>query len=380
MRILFTSSIPYLPQIYGGLNTNTHELCGALMKRGHSPAVLTRLSYANAFGARRLLTERTRGRRLFCDTSLGYPVFRTREPWTMVAEIPHHDVAIMLDGYVSQFAAGFARRKIPAITYFHGLDFEDWTVEGRPATAADLPQTQYFANSRYTAARFRRRYGMDARIIRPVFHGERYRTERVSQNVVFINPVPEKGVELALEIAALCPEIGFVFVKGWPLAIGDHWRLHKTLRRLTNVRLMERCTDMRDVFRHCHILLAPSQWLRETWGRVASEAHFSGIPVIGSDLGGLPEAIGPGGILIGADQPAAVWATAVRRLWHDEELYLAKSRAAREYAARGELDLGSQIDLLMAGLERAVAQAQSSGQVGAAASDHVVPMPKGAAA
>lgn len=379
MRILFTSSIPYLPQIYGGLNTNTHELCDALMKRGHFPSVLTRLSYANAFGARRLLTERTRGRKIFCDATLGYPVFRTREPWNMVDEVPHHDVAIMLDGYVSQFAAGFARRQIPAITYFHGLDFEDWTIGGRPATAADLPRTQYFANSRYTAARFRRRYGMDARIIPPVFHGERYRTERVSRNVVFINPVPEKGVQLALEIAALCPEIGFMFVKGWPLAIRDYWRLHRTLRRLPNVRLVERCTDMREIFRHCHILLAPSKWLRETWGRVASEAHFSGIPVVGSDIGGLPEAIGPGGILIAADQPAEVWATALKRLWHDEELYRAKSRAAWEYAARGELDIASQIDLLLAGLDRAVAQARP-GALGSAAPDHIGTMLKGAVA
>ena len=379
MRILFTSSIPYLPQIYGGLNTNTHELCVELKKRGHIPSVLTRLSYANAFGARRLLTERTRGRRLFCDTTLGYPVFRARQPWTMVQALPHHDVAIMQDGHVPQFAAALAECEVPAVTYFHGLDFEDWTIDGRRAAATDLPTTQYFANSRYTAARFRRCYGLDAHIIPPVFRGERYRTERVSRHVVFINPVQEKGVELALDIAAFCPEIPFMFVKGWPLGLGNHWRLHRALRRVPNVRLVERRTDMREIFRHCHLLLAPSKWSRETWGRVASEAHFSGIPVIGSDVGGLPEAIGPGGILIGAEQTAEVWATAIRRLWHDDELYLAKSRAAREYSARSELELASQIDLLLAGLERAVGRARPR-PLGSSAPDQIAAMRKGAAA
>ena len=54
--------------------------------------------------------------------------------------------------------------------------------------------------------------------------------------------------------------------------------------------------DMRSVYRDTKVLLVPSQWL-ETWGRVATEAQFSGIPVLASRSGALPEAVGPGGIL-----------------------------------------------------------------------------------
>src|SRR3546814_9881685 len=43
--------------------------------------------------------------------------------------------------------------------------------------------------------------------------------------------------------------------------------------------------DMREVYRRTHTLLVPSQW-EEAWGRVATEAQFSGIPVLASDRGG----------------------------------------------------------------------------------------------
>jgi glycosyltransferase involved in cell wall biosynthesis len=74
--------------------------------------------------------------------------------------------------------------------------------------------------------------------------------------------------------------------------------------------------DVREVYARARFLLAPSLW-REAWGRVASEAQCSGLPVIGSDRGGLPEAIGPGGVVIPAEADLAGWVAAVRRLWSD---------------------------------------------------------------
>jgi glycosyltransferase involved in cell wall biosynthesis len=265
----------------------------------------------------------------------------------------------MQDGHVPQFAAALQARGVPAIAYFHGLDFEDWTVRGRSATAADLPAAPLFANSEYTARRFNRKYGITVPVIPPVFRPELYRTARRGKNVVFINPVPEKGVDLALEIAASCPEIPFVFVKGWPIGLRDYLRLTHRISRLQNVRLVERRDDMREIFRECLMLLVPSKWQRETWGRVASEAHFSGIPVIGTKVGGLPEAIGPGGVVIEPGQAAATWVAAVRRLYHDEEFYQEKSRAALLYSQRPELQMHRQVTTLLAGLNQAISLHQS---------------------
>jgi hypothetical protein len=44
MTILFITARPYLPQIYGGLQTSTDELCYHLIERGREVAVLSTLT------------------------------------------------------------------------------------------------------------------------------------------------------------------------------------------------------------------------------------------------------------------------------------------------------------------------------------------------
>ena len=97
--------------------------------------------------------------------------------------------------------------------------------------------------------------------------------------VTFINPVSVKGVDLALEIAAGAPDIPFCFVKAWPIPLREQARLRRGLKRAPNIVMHERTYDMREVYRKTRVLLVPSQWEAETWGRVVSEAQFSGIPV-----------------------------------------------------------------------------------------------------
>lgn len=103
---------------------------------------------------------------------------------------------------------------------------------------------------------------------------------------------------------------------------------------------------MSEVFGRTKILLAPSQW-EEAWGRVASEAHCSGIPVVGSNRGGLPEAIGPGGMILLHDAPAEEWAAAIRLLWSNPAAYETYSRAATTYAGRKQLDSTTQFNSFM---------------------------------
>lgn len=54
-------------------------------------------------------------------------------------------------------------------------------------------------------------------------------------------------------------------------------------------------TDMEPVFDNISVLIVPSLW-QEAWGLIATEAQLRGIPVIASNVGGLPEAkryVGP---------------------------------------------------------------------------------------
>jgi glycosyltransferase involved in cell wall biosynthesis len=161
--------------------------------------------------------------------------------------------------------------------------------------------------------------------------------------VTFINPHPKKGRDIAIGIARLCSEIPFVFVESWPLSPDERQELTQKLTTVPNVTLLAPCDDMSQVYGKCRILLAPSVW-EEAYGRVATEAQASGIPVIGSTRGGLPEAIGPGGILFDPDAPVADWAAAVRKLWHDSRRYDELSAAARAHTLRPEISFPHQIE------------------------------------
>ena len=89
---------------------------------------------------------------------------------------------------------------------------------------------------------------------------------------------------------------------------------------LHNVTLLSPQKDMREIYGKCRLLLVPSVW-EEAYGRVATEAQVSGIPVIASTRGGLPEAVGSGGILLDPAGPIEPWVNSVRKLWSDKTYY-----------------------------------------------------------
>ena len=166
--------------------------------------------------------------------------------------------------------------------------------------------------------------------------------------VTFINPVAEKGVEVALAIAEQCPEIPFRFVKAWPLGIRHAAKLNSRVRRLCNVEMVGRSNDMSPIYASTRVLLTPSQWEAETWGRVVSEAQFSGIPVLASDRGALPETVGSGGAIIRYNAPAERWAAELKRMWTDHAYYGRLQQAALEHSRRAALDFNRQIDTFLA--------------------------------
>jgi glycosyltransferase involved in cell wall biosynthesis len=121
-------------------------------------------------------------------------------------------------------------------------------------------------------------------------------------------------------------------------------QLIEKLTALANVTLLPPRNDMRGVYGKCKILLVPSIW-EEGYGRVVTEAQISGIPVIASRRGGLPESVGSGGILLDPDRPIADWVAVVRKLWLDDRYYGELSAAALAYAARSENSFSQKLDL-----------------------------------
>lgn len=345
LRILFTTGNAYLPQSFGGAQSTTDELFQHLVRAGHAPAVLCRL---DGTAGRRMLASRMvkkltlRG--FTCDRALGYPVFRA---WDICdpAEVVRRfrpDVAVIQHGRSVPMALALHRLGVPVIFYFHNVEESD--LEGDPSS---VPDARFMTNSRFSARWFNERFGIEPLVVPPFIDAGRYRVARTRGAVTFINPHPWKGVDIAVEVARECPEIPFLFVESWRLVEPMRQDLGRKLAGLDNVALMPPTRNMRSVYGRTWILLAPSQW-HEPWGRVASEAHVSGIPVIGSRRGGLPEAIGAGGIVIDAEAPVEVWSAAVRRLWHDEAAYRRLSEAALAASARRELDPDWQVATYLA--------------------------------
>ncbi len=68
------------------------------------------------------------------------------------------------------------------------------------------------------------------------------------------------------------------------------------------------------------MLIVPSVW-QEGFGMVAVEAQAAGKPVIASHIGGLPESVGSGGILISDHDNPIAWANAITTLRNDSTTY-----------------------------------------------------------
>jgi glycosyltransferase involved in cell wall biosynthesis len=78
------------------------------------------------------------------------------------------------------------------------------------------------------------------------------------------------------------------------------------------------------------LLVLPSR--AEAYGMVVTEALARGLPVVASDVGGVPEALGDGGLLVPPDDPEAL-AGALRAWLADAELRARLREAARARSA-----------------------------------------------
>ena len=109
---------------------------------------------------------------------------------------------------------------------------------------------------------------------------------------------------------------------------------------------MPHTTDPRRFWGLTKIALLPSLWW-ENQPLVAIEAVINGIPVIGSDRGGIPETVGDGGTVLPRPErltpmtrivPEAEevepWVEAIIRLWDDAKYYQGLSERALQEAQR----------------------------------------------
>ncbi|MFJ8085265.1 glycosyltransferase [Streptomyces sp. NPDC096205] len=123
-----------------------------------------------------------------------------------------------------------------------------------------------------------------------------------------VNPIPAKGAALLHQLIRRMPEQRFTLVEGW-------WNTAEQFAGYPNVTYVPRVYDMSPLYRSHRVLLVPSA-VEDAFPRVIIEAALHGTPSIGTDRGGIPEAIGNAGIVLPAAADAEEWADAIRTADH----------------------------------------------------------------
>ncbi|WP_411072203.1 glycosyltransferase [Streptomyces sp. cmx-4-25] len=126
--------------------------------------------------------------------------------------------------------------------------------------------------------------------------------------VLMINPIPAKGSELLHQLIRLMPEQRFTLVEGW-------WDTSADFAAYPNVTYVPRVYDMEPLYRSHRLLLVPST-VEDAFPRVIIEAALHGVPTVGTDRGGIPEAVGGAGIILPSTAGPETWARAIRDTDH----------------------------------------------------------------
>lgn len=344
MRVLFASVYPHLPDVIGGLQTTTDNLCLALRDAGAEVAVLCGLAEH-----RHEIANPTTRR----DESLGYTVIRTADPVEavpMIAAAWDPSIIVVQSGpTLLPMIASSLRSERPVAVYLHNV--ENHQLGG---FLAPDPRLLYVANSEFSARRWHALSGIESVVIPPLVLPEHYYVESRGDHVLYVNPVPIKGVEIMYALARACPDIPFLVAESWGL--DPRWREYclKRAESSKNIEWAKPSRDMRTLFARSRTLLMPSIW-EEAYGRTAVEAQISGIPVVASQRGALPETVGGGGILVDPHAPLTIWADALRRAYMPGPEHDALSLAARQHAyqtAAAPLLVGRFLTLLAAHANR----------------------------
>jgi len=350
MKVLVVTAAPALPQMMGGSQRTSDAIIRGLIRRGNDVELLAGCVGGGWIGLRAKIMFRLTRKPAAPDRSLGYRVWRAWFPWEAVPQVVgsvRPDVALVLAHKPTVMAKALQEQGIPILLALQDVEFKD---QGEDYDA--LSGVSGVANSQFTSDRYRERFGIQSNVIHPLIDPDKYRVQPEGEFVSFINPDPRKGLEIAVAVARACPEIPFLFVDSWPIEPDKREALAERFRALGNITYSRAVPDMREIYRRTRILLAPSIW-EEGYGRVATEAQLSGIPVIGSSRGGLPEAIGSGGIIIDPEEPIERWAKEVRTVWSSEEAYADLSARAHAYSSRAAMDNENQVRLWESSLREA---------------------------
>jgi len=261
----------------------------------------------------------------------------------------HSDVLLTFGGDLLAHEARLLvrRRGVAVVFALHNFSYRN-TVAFTTTDAVIVP-------SRFAADHYRKALNLNCVVLPNIVDVARARVQtRDPRYLTFVNPSEVKGVypfaRIADELGRRRPDIPILVVE----SRGDERSLVDCgidLRRRGNVFLMAHTPDPRHFWSVTKVAILPSLW-RENQPLVAVEAMINGIPVIGSDRGGIPETLGGAGIVLPlperltpftrdlpTPEEVSPWIDAILRLWDDETWYAERSRLALEESRRWDREV-----------------------------------------
>ncbi|MEU6680284.1 glycosyltransferase [Streptomyces sp. NPDC046925] len=201
--------------------------------------------------------------------------------------------------------AVLARRASRVAGWLHSVSANSMDVlRGEPHVA--------LATSRFVAGRAQPRAQTQPVVFYPPFapaggnehlfaagHG---RDGHPAGGVLMVNPIPVKGAALLHQLIHRLPGHRFPLVEGW-------WDTAREFIGYPNVHWVPRTCAMGPICAANDLLLVPSQ-VEGAFPQVIVEAGLHGVATVGSSRGGIPEAVGDGGVILHPDDVDA-WVRAI---------------------------------------------------------------------
>lgn len=228
--------------------------------------------------------------------------------------------------------------RIVRLSREHGVLTAAWiqSVSAVGLVALDGAPDCILCLSKFIQSKVASIYGRSEVLLYPPFDPPLLKVKRNPTTVTFVNPVPDKGVDVFIDLSQRFTQLPFLAIEGWyPVQLPE-----RALSK--NVRYLRRQDSLDEVFADTRVLLVPSRW-EEGFGRVVVEAGLYGVPSIATRIGGLVEACGDSGMLVDGLDPGR-WSDALEDLL-DEGQYDQRSAVARAHAERF---LGDPVQTLVA--------------------------------
>jgi len=159
-------------------------------------------------------------------------------------------------------------------------------------------------------------------------------TQSTRTVALVVNPIETHGVVMIRELAPLLPTVPFVLQESWPLSVAQRRWIDENVLPLPNVEFRRAVAPGPQLYGDAKVLLVPHRV--DNRPRVIAEVQANGIPVIVSDLPGLREAMGNGGLCAAPDDVEA-WRRTLEEVWSDPAIYDSLVANAARHSRREEI-------------------------------------------